>query len=180
MKFIRQRSPATTNDTLKRVIVENEDEIILDSKSSLQLSVGTENDRPITAEEGQIRFLITTPGYNPGDPITGYYEAYNNGDWREFRFKEPSTIVRQNFLGDGLTTQFGPLDNQDTLNPFSFVSNPESIFVFVGNVYQIPVTNYNITQVGPDYFLDFGAATDPSNPPPNDQVPVTILHNFDK
>lgn len=178
MKWIRQKSPSTDSEQQRRVIVDNSTEIILDSKRSLKLPLGTEFDRPQTEEYGQIRFINTTPNWNAGDPITsGYYEAYTLSGWQKIRMFEPTPIKKQKFAADGIATQFGPLDNEDDLNPASFANNENSIMVYIENVYQIPGENYQITQVGQDYFVDFGGGSDPA--PPDGKF-VFVLHNFDK
>lgn len=175
MKIIRQKSAPTVNKTLERVIVDSSNEVILDSKTSLKLPLGLDTDRPQTAELGQIRFVNTTAAWTPGDPVTsGYYEAYTTNGWQEMRMYEPREIAIQSFTADGVATQFGPLDNNDSANPTSFVGRPQSILVFIENVYQIPTTNYTIIQQGQDYYINFGTT------PPPDQKPITILHNFDK
>ena len=179
MKLIRQNSAPSVSKTLQRVIVDSSNEVILDSKTSLKIPVGVEAERPQIAEQGQIRFINTYPNWTPGDPIEGYYEAYHAGVWKELRFAEPREIHVQTFTGNSVLTQFGPLYNNDPVHPTSFVGNPASILVFIDNVYQIPTRNYLITQVGQDYFLDFGVATN-DDPAPPATKPITVIHNFDK
>lgn len=175
MKHIRQKSAATVDKTLQKIIVDSSNEVYLDSKTGLRIPLGLEAERPESGELGQIRFINTTPAWTPGDPITsGYYEAYTTNGWQEMRMYEPREIHVQNFTADGIATQFGPLDNNDDQNPTSFVGRPQSIMVYIENVYQLPTTNYTIIQQGQDYYVSFG-----TNPPP-DQKPITILHNFDK
>lgn len=181
MKVIRQKSAPTISRTLQKVVVDSSDEVILDSNTSLKLPVGLDTNRPQTEENGQVRFVNTYPSWTPGDPVTGHYEAYHNGQWKELRFYEPREIYVQRFAADGILTQFGPLDNNlggDSVNEFSYAGNPASILVFIENVYQIPSINYQIAQVGQDYFIDFGNGG--QEPPPPSGKNITVLHNFDK
>lgn len=67
---------------------------------------------------------------------TGYCEFYNGTIWQSFGTGGVVNYVVDNFTGDGTTTIFGPLTN-------IYASGAEDqIQVFVGSIYQIPVTNY--------------------------------------
>jgi len=46
------------------------------------------------------------------------------------------TYVVDNFTGDGVSTTFGPMSQA--------VANASNIIVFIGGIYQIPVTNYTV------------------------------------
>jgi len=114
--------------------------------------------------------------YNTDDD---QFEVYQNGAWRELRFKEPNQdpgIHQQNLgNGDAVETVFGPLDSTDP--DFPVPAAPQNILVFVENVFQISITNYDIVQnpsgFPAGYYIEFTS-------PPDLDKPITVLHNFDK
>lgn len=145
------------------------DQVIMDSKKGMRIPKGREQERPFYPENGYMR-------YNTTD---NQIEAYQNGAWREIRFKEPNQdpgIVVQR-LGDGDASEiyFGPLNSRDPDFPVPVAE--ENILVFIENVYQIPGTNYTLRQnpdnKTPGWYISFGS------PVPFGK-PVTVLHNFDK
>jgi hypothetical protein len=175
MKFYRKQS---TNDKItegRGVVVKTNEEIVFDTRKSVRMPIGTTAERPLVPEEGMMRFLKTS---TDPDPLAGKLEFYQDGDWKKIRMGEPVSIHQQTFTGaDDIETLFGPLDNQDLENPTSFANNPQGIMVYIENVYQVPTTNYIITQ-NPNgkpagYYLDFGTA------PPTGKD-ITVIHNFDK
>lgn len=151
------------------------DQVILDSKKGVLVPRGMFEDRPFYPENGYIRY----------NTESNEFEGYQDGAWRKFRFKEPTSIVQQNLGRGNLFGEdtFGPLDNGDPDFPAP-LSGP-SMLVFVENVFQIHNTNYTLVQnppgnspttgapYAPGYYIVFGT------PPPVDK-PVTVLHNFDK
>lgn len=151
------------------------DQVVMESQRALLLPKGPDSEKPgepsvITgAVEGQIR-------YNTTD---NQLEAYQNGAWREIRFKEPNQdpgITIQTFgPGDASEDTFGTLDSGDTDYPIPTAE--QNILVFIENVFQLPNTNYVLVQnpVGypAGYYIKFGT------PVPFGKF-VTVLHNFDK
>jgi hypothetical protein len=145
------------------------DQVILDSDNVLLIPKGTEAQRPNSPTNGHIR-------YNTDD---NQFEVRQNGAWRELRFKEPNQdpgIVQQNLgNGDATETVFGPLNSGDP--DFPVPAAPQNILVFVENVFQISITNYDIVQNPPGfpagYYIEFTS-------PPDLNKPITVLHNFDK
>ena len=158
----------------------------------MKVPVGTLAQRPgesgvkTTSTIGQVR-------YNTSDQ---QLEAYQNGAWREVRFKEPNQdpgIVWQN-LGVGNVTAdetvFGELQSNDTDYPVPVTAN--NIIVLVENVVQIPTTNYTIHQTAA--ITSGGAEQGPNHPytstgsgwwikftsPVPTGKPVTVIHNLDK
>jgi hypothetical protein len=89
--------------------------------------------QPIDAN-GTIRYNTST------NPITGRpygLEAYVDGNWEIVRAPGANTITKQTLgPGDDVETIFGPLD--------IIPSADDNILVFVENVFQISVTNYNV------------------------------------
>lgn len=175
MKFYRKQVTNIKNVEGRGVVVKPNQEIVMDTRKSVKVPVGTTAERPLVPEEGMMRFLRTSAD---GDPIAGKLEFYQDGDWKKIRMGEPVSIHQQTFTGaNDVETQFGPLDNQDLENPTSFANNPQGIMVYIENVYQVPTTNYVIVQNPPGktagYYLDFGTA------PPTGKN-ITVIHNFDK
>ena len=169
MRLLRSQSTNLRNIRGNGVKYDINDQVIMDSKTGARLPKGPERDRPFYPENGYIR-------YNTDD---NELEVYQNGAWREVRFKEPNRnpgIVQQNLgVGDAVETDFGPLNSQDT--DFPVPENPQNILVFVENVFQIATRNYDLVQnpagKTPGWYIRFGDAV------PFDK-PVTVLHNFDK
>lgn len=148
---------------------DSNDQVIMQSKKGLRVPKGRENDRPFYPENGYVRYNISD------DQL----EAYQNGAWREIRFKEPNQdpgIVQQPLgVGDEVETDFGPLYSGDP--DFPIPAAAQNIIVLVENVFQVSKTNYILVQnpVGkePGWYIRFGTAVPFGKP-------VTVLHNFDK
>tara|TARA_B110000305_G_scaffold163028_1_gene180368 strand:- start:2575 stop:3159 length:585 start_codon:yes stop_codon:yes gene_type:complete len=194
MRLIKQQ---TTNlrriqPTSKGVKDDIDDQIVMVSERALKVPTGPIEQRPgeagiaTTAAVGQVR-------YNTTDQ---QLEAYQNGAWREVRFKEPNQdpgIVWQNIgVGNaaGDETVFGELQSNDPDYPVPASAN--NILVLVENVLQIPVTNYTIHQTAA--ITTSGAEQGPNHPytasgtgwwikftsPVPTGKPVTVIHNLDK
>jgi len=177
MRLIKAQNTNLRNIYGKGVKYDIDDQVIVDSNNVMLVPKGTTAQRPASPNNGHLR-------YNTDDD---QFEAYQNGAWRELRFKEPNQdpgIVQQN-LGNGDATElvFGPLDSQDT--DFPVPASAQNILVFVENVFQLPVSNYSLLQssggslTGPNapyldgWYIKFGT------PVPSGK-PVNVLHNFDK
>ena len=194
MRFIKQQ---TTNlrriqPTSKGVKQDIDDQVVMVSARAMVVPVGTLEERPgedgiaTSSAVGQVR-------YNSTDQ---QLEAYQNGAWRELRFKEPNQdpgIVWQN-LGVGNVaadeTVFGEFQSNDPDYPVPASAN--NILVLIENVVQIPTTNYTIHQT-PE-ITSGGANEGPNHPytstgsgwwikftsPVPTGKPVTVIHNLDK
>jgi len=166
MKFIK-RLPLDNNNVMSnRWAVLADDRIVTDTDVGLKLPVGDDGTRPKINENGTIRYSTTL----------NEYEVYNGTSpgkgWEKVRTVRPAPITVQN-LGDGdyAKTVFGPL-NYSTGESYTNYSDPQNIFVFVENVYQIPGLNYTLSQgAGNTVNIVF------SSPPPNKRV--TVLLGFD-
>ena len=138
MRLIKAQNTNLRNITGKGVKYDINDQVIVDSTNVILVAKGTTAQRPSTPNNGHIR-------YNTDDE---QFEAYQNGAWRELRFKEPNQdpgIVQQNIgSGDAVETIFGPLDSGDTDFPVPVAA--QNILVFVENVFQISGTNYTLVQ----------------------------------
>lgn len=175
MRFIKRQ---TTNNKSpirsKGVVYNSNDEVILDSRRVMLVPKGNTLERPLTPENGHIR-------YNT-DPEE--FELFQDNAWRKMRFKEPRSITQQSLgLGDDVETVFGPLDSGDLDYPIP--TSAQSVIVLIENVFQLATTNYTLEQsvggnlTGPNqpyadgWYIKFGSEVPTGKP-------VTVLHNFDK
>ena len=186
MRLLKAQNTNLRNIYGKGVKYDYDDQVIADSERAMLMPKGEESVRPgeagitTAANDGHVRYNTTT----------SQLEAYQNGAWRNIRFKEPNQdpgIVVQNLgVGDEIETVFGELNSGDA--DFPQPAAAQNILVFVENVFQIPVTNYNIRQTaevdttGPNtpytetdtgWWIEFTSAVPLGKP-------VTIIHNFDK
>ena len=148
-------------------------QVIMDSTNSVLVPAGTTDQRPADFENGHVRY----------NTDINEFEFYSNHAWRRVRYKEAFAITQQPLgVGDDDETVFGPLDNQDPLNPIPAAA--QNMIVLVENVFQISGTNYTLVQnpsfgdgpnapYAPGYYIVFTEAV------PLDK-PVTVLHNFVK
>jgi len=113
-------------------------QVIFDSTNTMLVPKGTEAQRPTTPNNGHLR-------YNTDD---NQFEAYQNGAWREIRFKEPNQdpgITQQNLgNGDATAVVFGPLASGDAAYPVPAAA--QNVLVHVENVFQVATTNYTLAQ----------------------------------
>lgn len=190
MRLIKRQTTNLRSIAGKGVQYDIDDQVIVDSQRAMVVPVGPLEERPgevgvaTSSTVGQIR-------YNTTDQ---QLEAYQNGAWREIRFKEPNRdpgIVWQQFSGaDGSEQVFGELNSGDL--DFLVPSAAETILVLIENVLQIPTTNYSIQQTA---WVNDVANNQPSagsyvasdtgwwlvftSPVPFGK-PITVVHNLDK
>jgi hypothetical protein len=180
-----------------RLAIDTSNAVIMNTTNNLLLPKGSTAERPTSPVNGMIRYNTTLKEI-PGAPGTYYgdFEAYQYGQWRPIRFKEPSGITLD-FLGTGddIELLFGPL----TPDPYTYYNTIESgttwnaaqmalnIVVLVENVQQIGTVNFDIiqldgTETGVNYpnapyavgtYLKFGS------PVPLGKD-VYVLHRFDQ
>lgn len=169
MKLIKRQTTNLRNLSGKGVIYDVNNQVIVDSSNVMLIPKGTNSQRPDLPTEGHVRY----------NTQTNEFEFYQNGTWRNLRFKEPNQnpgIVQQNLgNGDAVETIFGPLNSQDPNFPIPAAA--QNILVLVENVFQIAVTNYSLIQnpIGrtEGWYIEFASAVPMGKP-------VTVLHNFDK
>jgi hypothetical protein len=193
MKFLRRqildRKTITGNATTANgtIYADIGGELVANSVYNILVPKGTSSERSpdnTTFIDGMIRYNTTS----------GEFEGRQAGQWRSFRFKEPTGIVVQtlNELGDGSTTIFGPLSP----DPFTYTAQSgvtwnatqiaNNLIVLVENVIQVPNVNFIVVQnpagnyggnPGVDMpngtYIDFTTAV-PAN------KPVYVFHNFDR
>jgi hypothetical protein len=180
MRLLKAQNTNLRNIYGKGVKYDTDDLVTVDSTNSMIVPKGTDAQMPTSNVNGMLR-------YNTDDD---QFEVYQNGAWREIRFKEPNQdpgIVWQNLgVGDATETVFGELNSGDT--DFPVPDAAENILVLIENVVQIPTTNYEIRQTAqvdltgpnaPYTEADTGWWIEFTSPVPLGK-PVTIVHNLDK
>jgi len=185
MRLIKRQTTNLRNPSGKGVIYDIDTQVIADSERAMLVPKGVVAQRPgeagisTSSIEGQIRYNTTS----------NELEAYQNGAWRNIRFKEPNQnpgIIQQNLgVGDATETVFGPLNSQDPDYPAPAAA--QNVLVLIENVLQISTTNYtleqsngtNVPSVGPNPPYASGWYIVFNSPVPLGK-PVTVIHNFDK
>jgi len=190
MRLLKRQTTNLRSIAGKGVQYDVNDQVIVDSSNSMRLPTGITAVRPgetgvsTSASNGQIRYNITT----------NELESFQDGAWRNLRFKEPNRnpgIIWQNLgVGDAVETVFGELDSQDS--DYIAPADARNILVLIENVLQLPTTNYTIQQTawvnnvangqpnagsyvesGSGWWLVFTSEVPLGKP-------VTVVHNLDK
>ncbi len=117
---------------------------------SWRLPQGTSSLAPDSPESGQLRYSLTS-----NSP-----EYYSNGQWNSFARQGTVDIQIDDYVGNGSTTEF-------TMSVAHAAGNEHEVLIFVGGVYQNPLTAYTVNGTS----LSFTSA------PPATQA-VIVLHNF--
>jgi hypothetical protein len=134
MKFYKRLNLDSQNPQSNRFAVEEDGRAIIDTNSSLRLPKGQTVQRPpLDVETGQIRQNVSLQDI----------EALVRTTWERVRMVRPAKITVQNFgSGNYFSNIFGPL------NPGYRESYEQggaaNIQVYVDNVFQIPLTNYDL------------------------------------
>jgi len=118
--------------------------------SSVAIPAGTAAERPSNPEFGQIRFNTTI----------GKVEYFDGTVFATIAKQGDTDIVVDSFTGNGSDTVFGSMTNQ--------VLDADQVIVFVGNIYQIPITNYTMSGT---YDITFTSV-------PPSGMPINVIHNL--
>lgn len=149
MRLIKRQTTNLRSITGKGVQYDIDNQVVVDSNRAMVLPAGTEAERPgeagvVTgAVNGQIRYNTST----------NELEAYQDGAWRNIRFKEPNRNpgIHQQSVGVGditaTNTIFGPLNSNDPDFPTAYADT--HVIVLIENVFQISGTNYTLIQNPP-------------------------------
>ena len=155
MRFLKRHNLNKFRRTDKKVYTDTLGRVEMRTPVTLLLPKGNTGERPLNPENGQIRYNTDVSDL----------EVYVNGQWRQVRYKEPTTIVQQSLgFGDYVKQTFGPL------NPVPAAG--QNIIVLIENVVQIHNVNYTLQSMMGGWYIYF------DQPPPNKLI--TVLHNFDK
>jgi len=116
--------------------------------TSVVMPSGNSATRPVGPTFGQFRFNTDIAGI----------EFFNGSIWVTVAAGGGVSYTVDSFVGNGVTTIFTMSEPE---------SEPQQIIVFVGNVYQIPTTNYTVNG---GFDITF------TSPPPNG-LPVNVIHS---
>lgn len=114
--------------------------------TSVVMPTGSSATRPDDPVFGQFRY----------NTDTGYIEYFNGTVWQSLSPGGSVSYTVDNFTGDGSSTVF-------TMSQAE--SNAQQVIVFVGSIYQIPITNYTVS----GFSITF------TSPPP-DGIPLNVIH----
>jgi len=117
--------------------------------TAIQIPVGDATERPSEPVFGQIRFNTSV----------AKVEYYDGTVWAVVSKQGDATVVVDSFTGNGSTSVY-TMSTQ--------VSDADQILVFVGNIYQIPTTNYTVAGT---VDITFTSA------PPN-TTSINVIHNL--
>ncbi len=168
MRFLKASTLSKKNIKNDDVAVDINGQVILGTKNSVLVPKGNNStDRPASPVNGHLR-------YNTTD---NELEAYQNGAWRNIRFKEFTSITKITLgTGDDVETTFGPFNS-------SYVPNSaDGIIVLVENVMQISTTNFTLVQnpsSGPNSPYAAGWYLVFSEPVPTGKA-ITVYYGFDR
>lgn len=117
------------------------------NRYGMSIPAGNSATRPEGAPFGTIRF----------NTDLGFCEFYNGSVWQNMGVGGAISYTVDDFTGTGAQTVF-------TMSIAE--SSAEQLIVFVGSIYQIPVTNYTVDG---GYDITFTSA------PPNG-IPINVIH----
>ena len=117
--------------------------------TAIQIPVGDATERPSEPVFGQIRFNTSV----------AKVEYYDGTVWAVVSKQGDATVVVDSFTGNGSTSVY-TMSTQ--------VSDADQILVFVGNIYQIPTTNYTVAG---NFDITF------TSTPPN-TTSINVIHNL--
>ena len=128
------------------------------------LTSGPTSTRPGSPVPGEIRF----------NTDLGLIEAYYSSSWNTLARIGSSTIIKDEYTGDGTTSQYTMSVRYATSSPTPIAYNAASsdenkVIVFIGGVFQIPGESYNFSNFGNDILF--------TSTPPTAQK-IVVLHNF--
>jgi len=118
--------------------------------TSIAIPAGSSTERPNDPIFGQIRF----------NTDVGKVEYFDGTLFSILAKQGDTDIVVDSFTGNGIDTVFGSMTNQ--------VLDADQVIVFVGNIYQIPTTNYTVAGT---YDITFTSA-------PPSGMPINVIHNL--
>lgn len=133
MKFYKRQNTDKMDPMSSRWAIETDGRLVTESTNSMQIPIGSVDQRPATPVNGVLRYN-TELG-------TGELEVFINGGWEIIKTNRHATVTKQVFEnGDYQDVIFGPLAYD--IDP----TKPENLTVYVENVWQIPGENYELVR----------------------------------
>lgn len=173
MKFLKSQNLSRYSPSDNALQINSYGRAVMDINGALMLPKGTTAQRPdITGvrqpADGETLSTRIPNGYVRFNVDTDSFEGYINGTWEIIKAPGATSITKQTLgPGDDIETDFGPL----SIVPAS----DNNILVFVENVFQISVDNFNIDY---DYSGTGQAYLIFTSPVPNAKN-ITIYYGFD-
>jgi len=164
MKFLKTKNISKFSVSDRTFIVNPYGRITTNSTNSLQIPVGTDEEKPQTSllREGMMRMNTGALGVNEG---TAQFEIYQAGAWRPVKFKVPSQISYSTpVAGNDLETIFyidpQPPATIEDGNPWTGAQ----LMVYVENLFQLYNQNFVVVEnpcnvQGTDISIDFATKT---------------------
>lgn len=172
MKFLKSQTLSRYSPSDNTLQINSYGRAVMDINGALMLPKGTTAQRPdITGvrqpADGETLSTRIPNGYIRFNVDTDSFEGYVNGSWEVIKSSGSTAITKQTLgPGDGIETDFGPL----SIVP----ANDNNILVFVENVFQLSVDNFNI-----DYdYSGTGQAYIVFTSPVPDTKNITIYYGF--
>ena len=122
---------------------------------AIQLPMGTNSLGPQFPVSGQVRFNKSVDNV----------EVYFGGAWRGLAVSGKVAIVKDSFVGDGVTMDF-------IMSQKYLPGHETEVLAFIGNIFQNPGVAFTVSV----NLINQGVISFAS-PPPLD-APVVVLHNF--
>lgn len=142
MKFLKSQNTSRYSPSDNALQINSYGRAVMDINGALMIPKGTTAQRPdITGvrqpADGETLSTRIPNGYIRFNVDTDSFEGYINGTWEVIKGSGSTSITKQTLgPGDDIETDFGPL----SVVP----ANDNNILVFVENVFQFSVDNFNI------------------------------------
>ena len=144
MKYLKTKNISKFSISDKTFIVNPYGRITTNSTNSLQIPVGTDEEKPQTSvlREGMIRMNTGALGVNEG---TAQFEVYQAGDWRPVKFKVPSQVSYSSPVAGNSTETIFYISPQPPATIEDGVAwTGAQLMVYVENVFQLYNQNYKV------------------------------------
>jgi hypothetical protein len=141
MRYLRRLVLNSKTPSDSSIAVSIGGEIIFDSPYNVTLPRGTNSQKSVdntTFVDGMIRY----------NTDTDQFQGYQDGAWRNFRFKESTSITQQSLgSGNDISKRFGTLNPAPPSTVESGTTwGGQNLIVVVENVFQVHTTNYTVVQ----------------------------------
>lgn len=164
MKYLKTKNISKFSISDRTLIVNPYGRITTNSTNSLQIPVGTDEQKPQTSlqREGMMRMNTGALGINVG---TAQFEIYQAGAWRPVKFKVPSQVTYSTpVFANDIETLFR-IDPQPPATIEDGVAwTGAQLMVYVENVFQLYNQNFVVVEnpcnvLASDISIDFATKT---------------------